>query len=142
MPRLLPLLLLCLLLLTAACRKDTTEPEPDKPGSLLEGRWNFQSVTRNTYKPDNTLLGSQSFFSDPHYLIFTAGTVTYYNAKDNSLTDQFRYVHDGNHIDYSSPQHADMTVLELTEHRLTMQADTSLAFSKEGYSLLVFKYTR
>ncbi|TGE20901.1 hypothetical protein [Hymenobacter metallicola] len=73
MPRLLPLLLLCLTLLPVACTKDSDLP-------TLKGRWNYTSSTTFVYNTDGTLREAVSSSIPVHYIAITpAFIITYIN---------------------------------------------------------------
>jgi hypothetical protein len=137
MPRLFPLLLLCLTLLTAACKKDKAEPEVP-----LEGRWTFESGTEFFYKPDGTLTKTEEAVFIPSYLIISADAMTYYATLNNAIIIQYTYTRQDKALHLTAPSKADVELVELTEHRLVMRSDKVPKGTPDGYVTQQVVYTR
>ncbi|TGE20903.1 hypothetical protein [Hymenobacter metallicola] len=123
MSRPFPLLLLCLLLLTAACKKDTAEPAP-----VLEGRWVEQSHMTYTYDTAGKLLREHSVTAPtPRYGMVIQPTTWEWLGPNLSgdLVPAFtdRITRTGNMI-YFTRQAGDefeLRILTLTAHTLTLR---------------------
>jgi hypothetical protein len=113
MKLLLPSLLLCVSLLTAACKKDTPAPAPD----LLLGRWNPESSTYYNYNAAGQLEGQKTEVTKDYYMVFTEDYISFRATKDDSNGGQGKYTRQGNEIRYFLSL---CTITELTEHTLTL----------------------
>jgi hypothetical protein len=124
MPRLLPLLLLCLTLLTA-CKKDAAEPP------ALEGRWKLQSTYLRDYDQAGILQAEHTFQEDTKgmYEIFSADKISAQAPNATPLTTD--YTREGNvlHLSFFDTTKGtylkyDVTIIELT--------DTKLVYERRG----------
>ncbi|TGE20902.1 hypothetical protein [Hymenobacter metallicola] len=136
-PRFLSFFLLCLTLLTAACKKDTTEPEP-----TLEGRWNFESMTEHSYQADGTHIKAAPASMLPHYVVVTTTEFSAYHSADNTLIMKSGYTRQGNHIHFLNPSYSgDVTITEVSKQRLTMLSDKIPYGPQGGYLTLESTFT-
>ncbi|MCB2409741.1 hypothetical protein [Hymenobacter lucidus] len=137
MPRLFALLLLCLTLLTASCKKDSTSPVPE-----LEGRWDFESCTIYEYSSDDKLIDQRNWPLPPHYIVFSAGMITKYDATTNLKNDERPYTHEGNILRYPSFPKGDLNIVELTTNKLTLLGNKEPNDIPGHYIVAELKHTR
>ncbi|UOQ51874.1 hypothetical protein [Hymenobacter cellulosivorans] len=118
MPRLFPLLLLCLTLLLAACKKDSAEPEPP-----LEGAWLKVEDVKSIYDPTGKLLDTYTspnlegftweFTSTSHQLFFT------YRGQYTPAGPPLTFKRVGNKLMHD--QNGEVAqILTLTQHQLVL----------------------
>jgi hypothetical protein len=116
--RLLPHLLLSLTLLSAACKKEKNEPEPE-PASMLEGRWTEQN--RIFYDMD-PLTGQQMqeriYPPEPHNWQFTRDSIIVTSRFDTRLRWPTTFTRRGDTLRYDRTR---ARILELTDHKLVLR---------------------
>ncbi|MBX0289445.1 hypothetical protein K3G63_03300 [Hymenobacter sp. HSC-4F20] len=115
MNRLLPLLLLSLTLLTAACQKEEATPVE----APLEGRWTPLSTTEYAYSATGALTQKTNVPVLPDvYLHITRDSLSYRSTLNNFSLGSFKLVRQGKTLSYGTGAYC--TILELTDHKLVL----------------------
>jgi hypothetical protein len=113
MPRLLPLLALCLLLFATACEKDNVA-EP-----ALEGRWNHRSILVYVCdKQGNALETHPGISPTPYYLVLTSSTQERFDLPGAISRGSTTFTRQGNQLTFADGRQ--LFIVELTPQRLTL----------------------
>ncbi|TGE24201.1 hypothetical protein E5K00_03020 [Hymenobacter aquaticus] len=137
-PRLLPLLLLCLTLLTA-CKKDAAAPEPP-----LEGRWMITQFYSKEYDTAGTLLSEKVSPPGPNppLMVITPNTVYYINTVTGNVIDPVeQYTREQNKLRLHGTPEREAHIVELTAHKLVLSYPRVFVTSA-GYRDGTNTYTR
>ncbi|TGE24200.1 hypothetical protein E5K00_03015 [Hymenobacter aquaticus] len=129
MPRLLPLFLLCLTLLTAACKKDTAE----EPAPSLEGRWTPQTYDSKNYAANGGYIGGSSGTEPADYFLLKDGILTWYHPNAVAYPT-ISYTKDNDMVRFIGKP--DWHILEVTSNKLVYEVDSRLdpeLNSSQGY---------
>lgn len=140
MSRLIPLLLLCLLLFTMACKKEDAEPS-------LEGRWEYHSSTAYRYDHNGNLLGEGLEVEGAHYLVVKGSSVQcfrfingrYQLVNSTEVTPQREMVRRDSIL---KPDEKLQVITKLTSHHLTLRDKTTAVNPAGGLIRLAYHYVR
>ncbi|MBX0289443.1 hypothetical protein K3G63_03290 [Hymenobacter sp. HSC-4F20] len=142
MNRLLPLLLLSLTLLTAACQKDEAQPASTP---TLEGRWQYQTSDGYDYDKTGKVLAHKPYTFNSYYLLVTPDALRYMRPTTNDQFDiDIIQGRKGDTLELGPGSDARQAIItELTEHALTLRFYKWYVDPLDGsYGCLDDHYTR
>ncbi|GGG53916.1 hypothetical protein GCM10011378_32630 [Hymenobacter glacieicola] len=110
-------MLLSLTLLTAACQKESNEPEPVE--APLEGRWIPDSSFDYNYSASGAFVSRTSITVIPdYYLRITPDSIGYHAAIDNRSLGHYKLFRQNKNLTFGR---ISCTILELTNHKLILR---------------------